>query len=702
MIDQSTIDRILAVAQIEEVVADYVSLTKRGANYMGLCPFHSEKTPSFVVSPSKGICKCFGCGKGGNAVNFIMQIEQLSYFEALRFLAKRYNITIEEKKLSAQEIAQRNERESMLAVNEFADQYFQSTLTSHEEGRAVGLSYFVERGFSEVTMKKFHLGFCPSDKKSFHEAALSKGFQKEYLLKTGLCYEKEQTQTLVDNFWGRVIFPIMSVSGQVLGFGARVLDSRTKGVQMKYKNSAESSLFVKRNELYGIYQAKQAIGKEDRVFLVEGYTDVISMHQAGIENVVASSGTSLTTGQISLMRRYTKNVTVLYDGDAAGIKASERGIDLLLQEGMNVQLVVMPNGEDPDSFAKKNNGNEFIDYLRENSVDFLVFKTKTLLAEAESDPVKKSEVVINILNTIAKISDEIKRSVYVKECSVLLGFQEKELRQRLSQIIEENERFRIQQEQAKLRQEEFRRQQNIENVEQQKQEKTEEPTPSESEKSTIQQQAQIQLNNQSDRDEIECNLLKQAMRWGAVEIFGGKENVDKRQNVTVAEWIYAQLNESGLRFQNEIYNTFLAVILEYVSKQENKIPFPSKLETEEEKKSFDEKQVVLERLMNCHSDQAIASLANSLSPEKNGLTKEQRKQYGHDVEHIREKIQRFVNDLKIYIVDQQIFEKTRKLSQKLSEAETRLTLQELNELLRIRRELAPFCGGKVINGKKVN
>ncbi len=700
MIDQSTIDRILAVAQIEEVVADYVSLTKRGANYMGLCPFHSEKTPSFVVSPSKGICKCFGCGKGGNAVNFIMQIEQLSYFEALRFLAKRYNITIEEKKLSAQEIAQRNERESMLAVNEFADQYFQSTLTSHEEGRAVGLSYFVERGFSEVTMKKFHLGFCPSDKKSFHEAALSKGFQKEYLLKTGLCYEKEQTQTLVDNFWGRVIFPIMSVSGQVLGFGARVLDSRTKGVQMKYKNSAESSLFVKRNELYGIYQAKQAIGKEDRVFLVEGYTDVISMHQAGIENVVASSGTSLTTGQISLMRRYTKNVTVLYDGDAAGIKASERGIDLLLQEGMNVQLVVMPNGEDPDSFAKKNNGNEFIDYLRENSVDFLVFKTKTLLAEAESDPVKKSEVVINILNTIAKISDEIKRSVYVKECSVLLGFQEKELRQRLSQIIEENERFRIQQEQAKLRQEEFRRQQNIENVEQQKQEKTEEPTPSESEKSTIQQQVHTQLNNRLFY--YECELLKQAMRWGAVEIFGDKENVDKRQNVTVAEWIYAQLNESGLRFQNEIYNTFLAVILEYVSKQENKIPFPSKLETEEEKKSFDEKQVVLERLMNCHSDQAIASLANSLSAEKYSLTKEQRKQYGHDVEHIREKIPRSVNELKKCFLEQQCDEIMEKLSQNLSEAEKSLLMQELQEKRRLLRFFAKCCGDKVINGKYFN
>lgn len=700
MIDQSTIDRILAVAQIEEVVADYVSLTKRGANYMGLCPFHSEKTPSFVVSPSKGICKCFGCGKGGNAVNFIMQIEQLSYFEALRFLAKRYNITIEEKKLSAQEIAQRNERESMLAVNEFADQYFQSTLTLHEEGRAVGLSYFVERGFSEVTMKKFHLGFCPSDKKSFHEAALSKGFQKEYLLKTGLCYEKEQTQTLVDNFWGRVIFPIMSVSGQVLGFGARVLDSRTKGVQMKYKNSAESSLFVKRNELYGIYQAKQAIGKEDRVFLVEGYTDVISMHQAGIENVVASSGTSLTTGQISLMRRYTKNVTVLYDGDAAGIKASERGIDLLLQEGMNVQLVVMPNGEDPDSFAKKNNGNEFIDYLRENSVDFLVFKTKTLLAEAESDPVKKSEVVINILNTIAKISDEIKRSVYVKECSVLLGFQEKELRQRLSQIIEENERFRIQQEQAKLRQEEFRRQQNIENVEQQKQEKTEEPSPSESEKSTIQQQVHTQLNNRLFY--YECELLKQAMRWGAVEIFGDKENVDKRQNVTVAEWIYAQLNESGLRFQNEIYNTFLAVILEYVSKQENKIPFPSKLETEEEKKSFDEKQVVLERLMNCHSDQAIASLANSLSAEKYSLTKEQRKQYGHDVEHIREKIPRSVNELKKCFLEQQCDEIMEKLSQNLSEEEKSLLMQELQEKRRLLRFFAKCCGDKVINGKYFN
>lgn len=409
-------------AQILDVVSDFVTLKKRGVNYVGLCPFHDERTPSFSVSPAKGICKCFSCGKGGNAVNFIMEHEQMSYYEALKYLAKKYNIEVVEKELTSEEIAQRNDRESMLAVNKFAQQYFTSLLFDSSEGRNVGLAYFHERGFRDDVIRKFQLGYSLEQRDAFTVAALSKTYKKEFLVKTGLSIEREGGSPF-DRFWGRVMFPVHSLSGNVVAFGGRILRKDDKTA--KYVNSPESEIYHKSNELYGIYFAKQAIVKYERCFLVEGYTDVLAMHQAGIENVVASSGTSLTKGQIRLIHRFTENVTVLYDGDAAGIKASIRGIDMLLEEGLNIKVVLLPQGEDPDSFAKSQDATQFIDYIKKHQTDFIRFKTSLLLDEAGSDPIKRAALIGDIVRSIAIIPDRVIRSVYVKECSTLLETDEK-------------------------------------------------------------------------------------------------------------------------------------------------------------------------------------------------------------------------------------------------------------------------------------
>ena len=367
MIDKATVERILEAAQIVDVVSDFVTLRRAGVNYKGLCPFHDDRTPSFVVSPSKGLCKCFSCGKGGNAVHFIMEHEQLTYPEALRYLAKKYHIEIQEREMSDQEKQAQSERESMFVLNEWARDFFQKQLTDTVDGRAVGMAYFRSRGFRDDIIKKFQLGFSPMERNALANEAKSKGFKEEYLLKTGLCYKKENG-LLQDRFWGRVIFPVHTLSGKVVAFGGRVLDSATKGVNMKYQNSPESAIYSKKKELYGIFQAKQAIVKNDLCYLVEGYTDVISMHMAGVENVVSSSGTALTTNQIQMIHRFTDNITVLYDGDAAGIKASERGIDMLLAEGMNVKLLLLPDGDDPDSFARKHNATEYQAYLKDHHI----------------------------------------------------------------------------------------------------------------------------------------------------------------------------------------------------------------------------------------------------------------------------------------------------------------------------------------------
>ena len=426
MIDRATVDRIMDAAQIVDVVSDFVTLRKAGVNYKGLCPFHDDRTPSFVVSPSKGLCKCFACGKGGNAVHFIMEHEQLSYPDALRYLARKYNIEIKERELTEEEKQAQDERESMFVVNEWACQFFQDQLYNTVDGRAIGMTYFRSRGFRDDIIKKFQLGYSPSQRDACAREAKAKGYKEEFLLSTGLCYKRDNGQ-LQDRFFGRVIFPVHTLSGKVVAFGGRVLDAATKGVNVKYQNSPESAIYSKKKELYGLFLAKQAIVRHDLCFLVEGYTDVISMHQMGVENVVSSSGTALTTEQIRMIHRFTENITVLYDGDAAGIKASERGIDMLLAEGMNVKLLLLPDGDDPDSFARKHNATEYQAYLNGHQVDFIKYKTDLLLHEAQGDPIKLSRLISSIVHTISVIPDEITRSVYTRETATMLNMEERML-----------------------------------------------------------------------------------------------------------------------------------------------------------------------------------------------------------------------------------------------------------------------------------
>jgi DNA primase len=420
MIDRQTIERILDAAQIVDVIQEFVPLKKRGVNYIGLCPFHNEKTPSFTVSPSKEIFKCFGCGKVGNSVNFIMEHEHLSYPEALKFLARKYHIEVVEKELTPEELEKQNERESLLILSAYAARQFSENLFQTDEGISVGLSYFRERGFRHNTLKKFEAGYSFEKRDAFTLRALDDGYRQDFLIKTGLSVRHEEH--LFDRFSGRVMFPIHSLSGQVLGFGGRILKSDAKTA--KYVNSPESEIYHKSRIVYGIFQARKSITQEDRCYLVEGYTDVMSLHEAGIENVVASSGTSLTQEQVRLIKRFTPNITILYDGDPAGIKASIRGIDIVLEEGMNVRIVLLPDGEDPDSYSKKVSNDEFLRYIREKETDFIRFKTDLLLEEAAGDPVRKANLIRDIVRSIAVIPETITRTVYIKECSTHLEITE--------------------------------------------------------------------------------------------------------------------------------------------------------------------------------------------------------------------------------------------------------------------------------------
>jgi DNA primase len=421
MIDQLTVDRIIAAADVVEVIKDFVSLKKRGVNFLGNCPFHNEKTPSFSVSPAKGIYKCFGCGKGGNAVNFVMEHEQMTYVEALKFLAKKYNIEVEEKELTPEEVKQRTERDSLMVVTAWAQRHFTNNLYKHSEGKSIGLSYFRERGFREDIIDKFQLGYGLEQRDALTQAALREGYRQEYLIKTGLSIARNDG-TAFDRFFGRVIFPIHSMSGRVIAFGGRIMKADAKAA--KYLNSPESDVYHKSSVLYGIFFAKKAITQHDKCFLVEGYTDVISLHQAGIENVVASSGTALTPDQIRLIKRFTPNITVLFDGDPAGIKASLRGIDLILEEGLNVKVVLLPEGEDPDSYAKSHSATQVLDFISENEADFISFKANLLLKDAKNDPVQRANLIRDIVKSIAVIPEAITRSVYIRECTRILDVDE--------------------------------------------------------------------------------------------------------------------------------------------------------------------------------------------------------------------------------------------------------------------------------------
>ena len=541
MIDHATIDRIFAAADIVDIVGDYVTLKRKGANYQACCPFHNEKTPSFVVSPAKGMFKCFGCGKGGNAVTFIMEQENVSYPEALKIVAKRYGIEVEEREQTEEEVRRNNDRESMFALNGWAAEYFSKYLLTNPEGKSIGLSYFAQkRGFTDATIKKFGLGFCSAEGDAMSQAALAAGYKEEFLLSTGLALKSERDGRLRDRFRDRVMFPVHNISGRVVAFGGRTL--RTDKSVAKYQNSPESEIYSKKRELYGLYFAKKAIQQMDFAIMVEGYTDVISMHQAGVENVVASSGTSLTVEQIQLLHRFTRNITVIYDGDAAGLKASLRGIDLILKEGMNVRVVLLPAEDDPDSFARSHTAEEVQTYIRENEEDFLTFKAKLLLRDAGRDPIKRAEIISDMVQSIILVPDTIQRSVFTKECARIMDVDENMLisevaRKRAIQSGDrETEEF-IRREQAKIR----REQQMATNAD-----------------ATALQRP---LSAGSSEDALEREIIKYLLKAGHKN-FEVKEHYNVI-SINIADEIFRNLDEDNIVFSNRVYNVLLSTYREH-------------------------------------------------------------------------------------------------------------------------------------------
>ena len=532
MIDRATVDKIIDAAQIVDVVSEFVTLRKSGVNYKGLCPFHDDRNPSFMVSPAKNICHCFVCGKGGTPAGFLMEHEQITYPEALRWLAKKYNIEIVEKELSDEERLQQNERESMFIVNEWAKDWFHSTLKNDPDGIAIGKQYFRSRGIRDDIVEKFQLGYSPQKRDALFLAATAKGYKKEFLVKTGLCLENERG--VYDRYSGRAIFPWLNVSGKVVAFGGRVLDSRTKGVAQKYVNSPDSDIYHKERELYGIYQAKKAIVKEDRVFMVEGYTDVIAMHQAGIENVVANSGTALSVYQIKLLRRFTQDITLLYDGDEAGIHAAMRGTDMLLQEGMNIKVLLLPDGDDPDSFARKHSTEELRQYIVENQQDFMAFKTR-LTIEGVSDPVKRSEAISGIVKSISVIPNPILRSTYLSDLASRLGLKEQTLIETMNQFIRKEK--------------------------EQPQQSISQPLPEDTQSTETQQQGNYSLptGRTGGGSAVETLLMREVIRHGEEVIYDNVETEDGRiVSFNVAQYIDYDLGQDGILFNNPLYNRILA------------------------------------------------------------------------------------------------------------------------------------------------
>ena len=585
MIDQATIDRILDAAQIVEVVSDFVTLRKRGVNYVGLCPFHNEKTPSFSVSPSKGLCKCFSCGKGGNAVHFIMEHEQMSYPEALRYLAKKYNIEIKERELTNEEKEVQSNRESMFIVNNFARDYFQNILKNHIDGRSIGLAYFRQRGFRDDIIDKFQLGFSTEGCDALAQEALRKGFKQEFLVKTGLCYETDDHK-LRDRFWGRVMFPVHTLSGKVVAFGGRVLSTENKKLA-KYVNSPESEIYHKSNELYGIYFAKQAIVKQDRCFLVEGYTDVISMHQSGVENVVASSGTSLTPGQIRLIHRFTNNITVLYDGDMAGIKASIRGIDMLLEEGMNIKVCLLHDGDDPDSFARKHNATEFQNFIQEHETDFIRFKAQLLMEDAGKDPMKRAELINDIVRSIAVIPEAIVRDVYIKECGQLLRIEDKLL---VSEVAKRRE----------LQAEKGNKPIASNNAPTPQPGEMPPPfPPEEMEADTYQSFIPQEGKEGQEFYKYERLIIQMIVRYGEKVMCNLTDEEGNEVPVTVVEYVINDLKEDELAFHNPLHRRILSEASEHIHDQE----FAS------------------ERFFVAHPDPKISTIATELASDRYQLSK---------------------------------------------------------------------------------
>ena len=549
MIPKFTIDKIIDAARVEDVIGDFITLKKRGANLLGLCPFHGEKSPSFTVSPAKGIYKCFGCSKSGTAVNFIMDHESLSYPDALRYLANKYGIEIVEKEITNEEKAQQNEKESLYIVMQYAQKYYTDLLLNDDLGRSIGLGYFIERGFSQATIDKFQLGYSSEERRRFSETAVKNSYKPDYLVKTGMSILSNNhvegspitVADIFDRYTGRVMFPIHNITGKVIGFGGRILTNDKK--QAKYINSPQTDIYDKSKTLYGLFQAKKTIIHDDNCYLVEGYTDVISMHQSGIENVVASSGTSLTVDQIKLIHRFTKNITILYDGDLAGIKASFRGIDLILEEGMNVRVLLFPDGDDPDSYSKKVTNDEFKEFIKVNSKDFISFKTSLLYKEAENDPIKRAELIKDIVESIAVIPDAINRSVYVKECSKIMDIGEQILQIEINKII--------------------RKKGNKNN--------TPSPNYPENEAPPEDYIAQEEQIKDVVLDNEEKELLSMMMQYGNVLIEIDAEDSDSIQQsfqLTVCEFIIFELWRDNLQFINPMYQLVLDECQHYLE-QEN-------------------------------------------------------------------------------------------------------------------------------------
>ena len=539
MIDRATVDRIYATANIVDIIGDYVTLKKKGVNYQACCPFHNEKTPSFVVSPSKGVYKCFGCGKGGNAVTFVMEHESVSYPEALKMVAKRYGIEVEEREQTEEDVRRNNDRESMFALNGWVAEYFSKYLVSNTEGRSIGYSYFAQkRGFTDATIRKFGLGFCSAKGDEMTKAALAAGYKEEFLLSTGLTLRRESDGRLYDRFRDRVMFPVHNISGRIVAFGGRTL--RTDGKVAKYQNSPESEIYSKTRELYGLYFAKKAIQQQEYAIMVEGYTDVISMHQAGVENVVASSGTSLTQDQIRLLNRFTRNITIIYDGDSAGVKATLRGVDMILREGMNVRIVSLPPEHDPDSFARAHTADQVREYIHDREEDFLSFKAKMLLRDAGSDPIKRSAVIGDMVGSIAQIPDSIQRSVYIKDCAQTMNVDE-------SVLISEVARRRNSHTGDRETDEFIRRQQ------------------SDIRREQAQQSVEVDVNRSlvagSSIEALEYELVKYLLKSGhkSYEVLESRQVVE----INIADEIFRSLDADQITFSDPVFNSMLQTYREH-------------------------------------------------------------------------------------------------------------------------------------------
>ena len=645
-IDKQTIEKIKDAANIVDVVSEFVTLRKSGSNYKGLCPFHNEKTPSFIVSPARGTCHCFGCGRGGNPIGFIMEHEQVTYPEALRWLAKKYHIEIRERELSDEERKEQSLRESMFIVNEWAATYFEDILHNHVDGVAIGMQYFRSRGFRDDIIRKFRLGFDLPDRQALAHAALQKGYQAQFLLNTGICYQNDHNE-LIDRYANRVIFPWVGVSGKIVGFGGRVLDARTKGVNQKYVNSPDSEIYHKDHELYGIYQAKRAIAKEDNVYMVEGYTDVISMHQCGIENVVANSGTALSVHQIQMLHRFTNNITLLYDGDAAGIHAALRGTDMLLLEGMNLKVLLLPNNEDPDSFARQHTADEFKTYIKAHATDFIRFKT-ALLLDNENDPLKRSEAINSIVMSISMVQNPILRDTYLHDCAQRIGMNEMTLINQMNALIRERKAsgsMRVATPAA--------------SAEQQQQTPVEAP-------------AQSSSNRVQTISEVEKFILQLIIKYGNRVIF---PNVDDGNgnviSLTIAEFIHYNLGCDNLSFSSDLLNQILQEAVE---------------------KGTD-RTFQTEPYFVHHNDIQVSNLAIEIAEEKFKLSESQ--QVKDDEESLRNRVKHLMLDFRRDYVEKHLVAIKAQIAQVHGDRQMAL-MAEYQKLIAQRNKLAKELGSNII------